>query len=209
MTVTLSSLFANSVGPANSDIATAVAGQVPTISAINTSVANNAPSPNAWTYIAAITPTNGGFLSTFSSISGYKTLRLIGYFQMSGPVVTNIRINGDSSSKYSYHYLQYGNGSTAFTLGQASNASSQLNLITTGTGVNVNIDLTFEFANNTSLFKRIKGYVDTQNASGTAIGSMYYGGYASTSAITSISFGDTSSGTSFNGVGTVYLLGAN
>ena len=39
--------------PSSATIASAVAAAVPTISAINTAVANNAPSPNAWVHLGS------------------------------------------------------------------------------------------------------------------------------------------------------------
>jgi hypothetical protein len=83
--------------PSSATIASAVAAAVPTIGAINTSVANNAPSPNAWTYITSLAGTGTGGVN-FTGLSGYKAFKVFGSFNTGTtgwPMV--IEVNGVTS----------------------------------------------------------------------------------------------------------------
>jgi hypothetical protein len=92
------------VGPQNSDIATAVAAAVPTISAINTSVSTYA-SPYGGTVTNLGTQSLSGTATTFSSLSGYKTLRLF----INGVSAANsiqVRFNSDATTTNYYQFAQ-------------------------------------------------------------------------------------------------------
>jgi hypothetical protein len=87
--------------PSSATIASAVAAAVPTIGAINTSVANNAPSPFGWTLVGTITANYTSGTLTFSGLSGYKSYRMvIPFLQTSGSHNSpyRLRVNGDSTS---------------------------------------------------------------------------------------------------------------
>jgi hypothetical protein len=111
--------------PSASAIATAVAGAVPTISAINTSVANNAPSPNAWTFITSNTALNSNTI-TFSGLSGYKAYKILA-MQIAAPASGSgqllVRINNDSNGAYSNGAVGFFASGT-YTNGGSSNGSS-------------------------------------------------------------------------------------
>jgi hypothetical protein len=84
--------------PSAATIATAVAAAVPTISAINSSVASNAPSPNGWVLLGT-----GNLQNTASatiSFSAYKKLRIVWKFVMQDAQAPVIRLNGDTGSNY-------------------------------------------------------------------------------------------------------------
>jgi hypothetical protein len=88
--------------PSSATIATAVAAAVPTISAINTAVANNAPSPNNWVYLG-----NGSLVNVNTasvSFSAYKKLRIVWKFNMGASAQAPLwRFNGDTGSNYTQH----------------------------------------------------------------------------------------------------------
>ena len=95
------------VGPANSDIATAVAGAVPTISAINTSVASNAsPFPN-YTSISN-TSWNGTTSITVSGLSSYKRLYIWYTFCPNSVSDITLRFNSDTADNYHHVYINNG-----------------------------------------------------------------------------------------------------
>jgi hypothetical protein len=85
-----------------SSITTNAASAGVTNASIATQVANNAPSANAWTLIGSTTWSSGAV--TFSSLSGYKSYRMIVPYSFvatgQGGAQTGIRINGDSTSSY-------------------------------------------------------------------------------------------------------------
>ena len=91
--------------PSSATIATAVAAAVPTIGAINTSVANNAPSPNNWTVITSTNTNNTASTYTFSSLSGYRSYKIIySSNHLTNNASINLRFNGDTSTIYSCAY---------------------------------------------------------------------------------------------------------
>lgn len=123
MTLNLSTLYGN-VGPANSDIAaavaapsastiaTAVAGAVPTISAINTSVSTYASGfGNTYTLLTSGTM-SGATSYTYSWSGTYKKLVIYSpsiYFTAAADNIC-VRFNGDSSaSNYVSSYIYYNN----------------------------------------------------------------------------------------------------
>jgi len=178
MTVTLSSLFANSVGPANSDIATAVAGAVPTISAINTSVSTYA-SPYGGTITSLGTQTcTGSATVTFSSLGGYKNLRLFGYnvgSSNNGPLV---RINGDTGTNY-YKINAVTTSSQGYASGLIELSSSWYHFPDYTNGFYIELDQTASGGYKMGKFWAATSYLN-QGQMGTLM-------WNSTAAITSIS----------------------
>jgi hypothetical protein len=182
--------------PSSATIATAVAAAVPTIGAINTSVANNAPSPNAWTVISSVSVS--GTSTVFSSLSGYKKYRIIYIATNSSESSLTVRLNGDSGSNYGYSYASYTNSGVSlgqnYNQGQwdinAGNANGRWGIL--------------EFENPTLTVNKLM----TVRAHGVAGTSSFREGIAvwkSTAAITSITLNETVGYTS----GTMTLLGAN
>lgn len=193
MPISLSSLYA----PTAATVATAVAGAVPTISAINSSVASNAPSPFSWTVITN-TVANGTATSyTFSSLSGYKYYRLI--FEVSLPAsAINVRLNGDGGSSYTRSFFGYSTGGITGTFEQ--NQSFMLQASTTS-GL-MHGDLTIENASAT-VYKIIKG----TTASNSNFYINHFGIWRNTAAVTSISvFSDNNN---IANASRITLLGAN
>jgi hypothetical protein len=118
--------------PSSATIATAVAAAVPTIGAINTSVANNAPSPNAWVHLGTVNMLN--ISSSSISFSAYRKLKIV-LRLYSGVNAQNpsIRFNDDSSSVYStgQHFLGTGSTFSEFT-GSINTSSLRLNYSNSG-----------------------------------------------------------------------------
>jgi hypothetical protein len=86
--------------PSSATIATAVAAAVPTISAINTAVATNAPSPNGWVFLG--NANLQGVNSATISFSAYRKLRIVWKFVngTGGAQPVLVRFNGDSGTNY-------------------------------------------------------------------------------------------------------------
>jgi hypothetical protein len=98
--------------PSSATIASAVAAAVPTISAINTSVANNAPSPNNWVHLGTGSLNNVGTATV--SFSAYRFLKIvITATQSSNGDQLAFRLNG-SAADYSFAstYRGYTNQNT-------------------------------------------------------------------------------------------------
>jgi hypothetical protein len=190
--------------PSSATIATAVAAAVPTISAINTSVANNAPNPNNWTVIG--NSGTGWSTFTFSSVSGYRTLRLFTPRMLSsadGQV--QFRINGDSTTNV---YMSSRAHSFGGSFGGNVESSSLISLgMTVGSSGPATFDVTFDFANLTTIPKIITGRFGGLGSTYTSISDSFRGYYTSTSAITSLTV-ILSGGVTHSGI-PVYLLGAN
>lgn len=107
-----STIAAAVTAPSSSTIATAVAAAVPTIGAINTAVANNAPSPFGWTLLGTGSLTNVS--SATVSFSAYRKLRIVWriYAGTASGHTLAMRFNGDSN-------MYYSGGSTFQYSGQA------------------------------------------------------------------------------------------
>jgi hypothetical protein len=90
--------------PSSATIATAVAAAVPTIGAINTSVANNAPSP--FNYVHLVTGSLNNVNSATVSFSGYKYIKVIWSYttHASANQQGNLRLNGDTGANYRYSF---------------------------------------------------------------------------------------------------------
>lgn len=194
----------SAVGPQNSDIATAVAGAVPTLTQINNSVATNSPNPSDWTLIA-----NSGVgwnTFTFSSISGYKRLRLyLPRAFASGASNINVRINGNATTG------DYVNTRSLIQSSTPVSSVTQNTFLTTGMQATADQagtwDLVFEFANLATLPKTITGRFGAQSSTYSSIADSYRGYFLPTAAITSLTiFLDLAF--TISGL-PVYLLGQN
>ena len=193
--------------PSSATIASAVAAAVPTIGAINTSVATYAPSSNSWTLVASITPSSVSTV-TFSSLSGYKKYKIIVSPSMT---ISNgggayLRINGDTAYG---NYMYMGRYSNYQQVGwnNGSNDSSFV-MVPYGAGagagtINGVADID---AANIAAPKYIEGRGYSYTTS--TIATDYQGVYKTTSAITSITLFNPATTSNF-GSGTFYLLGAN
>jgi hypothetical protein len=171
------------VGPQNTDIATAVAAAVPTLAQINNSVATNAPNPSDWTLIG--NSGTGWNTFTFSSISGYKRLRLFAPKSFAGsPSNLNVRINGNTTAG------DYINTRTNMTGGTISAGATSNTFLTTGVQATADqaatYDLIFEFANLTTLPKTVTGRFGAVTSTNVSTADAYRGYFGPTGAITSI-----------------------
>jgi hypothetical protein len=186
-----------------SSITTNAASAGVTLAAIGTQVANNAPSPNAWTVISSISPNGSLSTFTFSSLSGYKSYRII----YSGGMVNagaslGIRINGDATGLYAYSYFGLSSGSSL----TGSNATGQTQVLLGG-----NFNTAFAYVDITiynatlAVHKTLEGWSHGQ----IGVQAQYpliKGNWRNTAAITSIS---VVSGDTVASGGLVTLLGAN
>jgi hypothetical protein len=209
MTLNLSTLY-GSVGPANSDIATAVAGSVPTISAINTSVANNAPSSNNWAYLASNTSLNTTTI-TFSGLSGYKTYKVL-FVQVQAPSSNSgfiyCRINGDTNTVYSWGAGTFSSSTTVGSIASGSSINITGNYGNIGNSQVFGGEVVVSQAN-TSYAKTIDfKFYGYSGGSNYVVGSAGYTGGASVSSITLF---NSSTGNYFQSGtgGGFYLFGAN
>lgn len=174
--------------PSSSTIATAVAAAVPTLSQINTSVANNAPSPNAWVHLGTVNMLN--ISSSTISFSAYRKLKIV-LRLYSGVNTQNptIRFNSDTSNVYSVgqNFLSTGSTFSEFT-GSINTSSLRLNYSNSGSLAANNVMISTieienaslanskDFTSNSIFFQSGANFARVQN-----IG-CYYG----SSAITSI-----------------------
>ena len=216
MTLNLSTLY-GTVGPANSDIAaavaapsastiaTSVAAAVPTISAINTSVQTYAPSPNAWTLIGSVAA-NSASAITFSGLSGYKTYRLVGTIASSTGQNIGLQLNGDGGNNYNFSGSAV-NSATVSAGTYSAQAAFWFNGYLTFSAVPIMLDVTVECAN-LAVQKPMKGLVaggNTTPASSMSITQL--GIWKNTATVSSVTLLTTGAWTSSSG--TVYLLGGN
>lgn len=224
-----SNVFPSGIGPANSDIAaavaapsaatiaaavaapssatiaTAVAAAVPTISAINSSVASNAsPYGGTWTQIAT-----GNFSGSTVSITGISAKKIkVFWYNMGSTINATLyfRLNGDTGTNYSSFggqittntgspYSEFSSIAASMHGNLETNSSNLssgeieiFNSASTGVWKSYTIDGAFCQNNSTSWVKNLKGY------------------YRSTSAITSFQF--TLSGGTFN-QGSYAVFGVN
>jgi hypothetical protein len=145
--------------------------------------------PNSYQSIETVYLSSGSQSTiTFSSIpSTYKHLQLRGFSKSSGPSDINFRLNGDSGSNYSRHYI-YGNGVGPTGSGSSANsAEGYVGYTASGTyfsGVIIDI-LDYKNTNKYKLVRTWEG-VDTNNA-GDGIVMLNSSCWQNTAAITSIS----------------------
>ena len=109
--------------PSSSTIATAVAGAVPTIGAINTSVANNAPSPFNWVHLGTGSVQN--VTTATVSFSSYRYLRIFWSIQTgANDQAPKLRFNGDTAGNYPGGFFAFrssaGNNTGSTAIGYTS-----------------------------------------------------------------------------------------
>ena len=225
MTLNLSTLY-GSVGPANSDIAaavaapsastiaaavaapssstiaTAVAAAVPTISAINTSVSTYA-SPYGGTVTSLGTQSLSGTATTFSSLGGYKTLRLY----INGSSAANsiqVRLNGDATTTNYYQFTPVQTTYNQYTRGAIYNGYIPGITVHSGQTAATPNGFYLEIEqSNSGQYKTFK-YWDAWTSSAGA-GEFGAGVWNSTAAITSVSINSQTGSLS---AGTAWMWGA-
>jgi hypothetical protein len=165
--------------------------------------------PSSFESIATATGTGSSGTITFSSIpSTYKHLQIrFRAFANSENPAMYIRLNSDSATNYSWHYL-YGTGSAAGAAGAATQA--QMNIADYGVMSNATyptvaiIDLV-DYAS-TSKYKTVRTFLGTDKNNAFAQGiELVSGLWRSTSAVSSISL--TVSGANFTSASTFALYG--
>jgi hypothetical protein len=187
--------------PSSATIASAVAAAVPTLSQINTSVANNAsPYGGTWTNIAQSLTNNSINTVTLSNLGGYKYLRLHAYItSFGGPDSLSVRLNGDSGGNYMY-------ASTGLSGNAAAAAGNQF-LINASSTQRVHLVMDIENATSATAHKNITGRGSNNNGAG--FGPIWFDGlYTSNSPITSITV-FSASGNLFSNTTNIYVRGAN
>jgi hypothetical protein len=192
--------------PSSATIASAVAAAVPTISAINSSVASNAPSPNAWTVISTVTANGTVSSYTFSSLSGYKSYRIVCGVTMAVGASMCLRFNGDLGTNYTFGHIR---GQTDFTYGTGGERDSKIPLGTDMSSSNAqysSIDVIIQNAT-LAVNKSVKGNAYGRGTNNSGMFVDFGGQWLNTSSINSITF-FTSPAYNFNN-GNITLLGAN
>jgi hypothetical protein len=181
--------------PSSATIASAVAAAVPTISAINTAVANNAPSPVNWVFLGSGNLQN--IVSATVNFSAYRKLKIVIKVSADGsrgapsPI---IRLNNDSTNgNYVFVNRAWTTGTTAIPI--LTRTENNRYFWGNGGGSNVG-DSTYgvfeiEQANLTSTKTMTYSYIysDGNNATRYVDGFCHYIGG---SAITSVTFADLS-----------------
>ena len=205
---TIQSLIQTYAAPASvtmaaitSSITTNAASAGVTNASIATQVANNAPSPNAWTLVGSSGLT-GVNTHTFSSLSGYKTYRLIVISaNVASGVEIGLRINGDTTA-----------GNYQGLLGTSVSVSkSYIHWLNTNTtalnafGGHSTVDI---YNANIASPKRIGNGTTATNSGSVAGTDIISGMWKGTATITSITTFNATNADNFT-QGTVYLLGAN
>jgi hypothetical protein len=192
--------------PSSATIASAVAAAVPTIGAINTSVANNAPSPNNWVHLG--TGSLNGVGSATVSFSSYRQLKIVvTATQGSNGDQLAFRLNG-SSADYSFAstYRGYANQNT-ISLNQSwvlfSNANQAFNQPMI---VHLNI------GNAALTTFKMFDYTFAANTGATGVNSFIdgFGAWRGTSAVTSVTiFNASNIAFSASAINQFQVFGAN
>ena len=135
--------------PSSATIATAVAAAVPTIGAINTSVANNAPSP--FNYVFLGTGSLNNVNTATVSFSAYKYIKVVWSYTTSASANQrgDIRLNGDTGANYRYSFYCFTTNNTqsgATLLGATRMNSTSGNMYTS---------------------QAVHGYMEIENANST------------------------------------------
>jgi hypothetical protein len=206
----ISNLVPTAAGPSLAEITTAIttnaASAGVTMAAIGTSVAANAPSPNAWTVISNITANASVSSYTFSSLSGYKSYRIVCGVTMAIGASMCLRFNGDSGANYTFGYIK---GQSDYTYGAGGERDSKIPLGTDMSSSNAqysSIDVTIQNAT-LAVNKSVKGNAYGRGTNNSGIFVDFGGQWLNTSSINSITF-FTSPAYNFNN-GNITLLGAN
>ena len=145
-----------------------------------------APS-GAYDSIATTTVGAGGAASvTFSSIPQTYTHLQIRYFGNAGSSDTFFRLNGDTGSNYTRHYL-YGSGSSAAAGASLSQTSGSLGYVATTANTNIFGASVFDIldytnSNKYTTTRSLTGY----DANGSGLIVLYSGLWLNTAAVTSI-----------------------
>jgi hypothetical protein len=188
------------VGPANSDIATAVASAVPTISAINTSVSTYA-SPYGGTITSLGTQScTGSATVTFSSLGSYKNLRLFGFNIVTSGSGCYVRINNDSGTNY-YSITALNAPSAGYASGSSTGATNQWTSFADGNPAGFYIEFDQTASGGYKMGKFWCGYNSTYSYG--RLGTLMWN---STAAITSISL--IANGGNFTN-GQAWMVGAS
>ena len=197
--------------PSSATIATAVAAAVPTISAINTAVSSNAPSPNNWVFLGSGSLNNVNSASV--SFSSYKQLRIHWrIMQGASAQAPLIRLNGDSATNYSMaaHFEYNSANSSDFNILPSSDS---IRMILSNLTANNYVQGWMEVydAASTTAHKQIKlvaiGY---SSGLGGNAKSTCEAAYRSNSAITSVSItGNGGTAFSTDTYNAFYVFGAN
>ena len=158
------------------------------------------PVTNSYESIATVTLSGTQASIDFSSIaSTYKHLQVRIYQMNTATATTNLRINNDSGSNYSRHYL-YGGGSSAVgAAGSASQTSIGVlyNESTSYAAVSVIDVLDYQNTNKNKTVRSLMGW----DANGSGYVFLYSGSWMSTSAVNQLTFtpdgGTFAAGTKF------------
>jgi hypothetical protein len=158
-----------------------------------------------WTYIATAAPSGSGNTVTFSGISGYKRLKVVGFLtQSAGSSTYKMQFNSDTTSG------NYQSGSLGVSLYMSNTVAGGFtqNAIALGNSGVYSVAFSTEInnANLTTVYK------DTQTLSSHTSGAPSYvntgnGIWKSTAAITSITIITESNANNF--AGNLYLMGQN
>jgi hypothetical protein len=186
--------------PSSATIASAVAAAVPTIGAINTSVANNAPSPVNWVFLGSANLQN--VASATISFSAYRKLRLIVKVEINGGTPQNprVRFNGDTTNGNYFNICRVSRSSTTpfpniFGFGTSGMFFGNNDTVIAGSAVFGYFDIENASLTSTKFITSENYVVDNNSVVKYTTGfNFYIGG----SAITSINLSDTASNTFAN-----------
>ena len=193
---------APSISSITSAITTNAASAGVTNASIATQVANNAPSPNAWTYLGA---TNFAANSsvTISGLASYRTYKILMPVNTGFTSATvGMRINGDSGTTYNWWGFLIQGGASSPTTYNSSVNNTYFPAYSPGTGNNCSFETTIEF----SALAAAKLFTHTHSDT-----NLYYyshkGAWANTGTISSFNF-FTTGGQNISS-GSIYVYGAN
>jgi uncharacterized membrane protein YdcZ (DUF606 family) len=190
--------------PSSATIASAVAAAVPTRANIQSDIGTYGLSPNAWTVISTSTGNSTVATYTFSSLSGYKTYKLLFSTKIASSANIAIRINGVTTGTYSY---VQSNINPSLTSASQANITATSTSMIIGTSVDTFIHGEMFFPNASLVCNKfLRGDVFYRSSLNDIHGINFLGQNSNTAAITSITF--FSNGGNFDS-GNITLLGAN
>ena len=156
-----------------------------------------------WTFIATAAP-SGAANATFSSISGYKKLKLVAFVTPSVSSNIIVQFNSDTTSG-NYHSTTY--GASIFMTPTLVGATITNGIVCQpATFANGFFNLEINNANLTTVYKDAIGTSSASSAGGPTYGAEIRGVWKSTAAITSIVITPNGGGTI---TGNLYLMGQN